>query len=421
MVLLILLSTGAGPFPGIFPSGGVITPGVEKWSLEGILDQLWHLVPAGAHADPGLPRGVRPGHAVLAGRRAAPGLPDHRARQGDEGEAGAPPARRPQRPAADDHAGLPQHRLHRRRARSRSRRCSPGPASACCPTRRSADRTCRCCRPSSCSSRWPWSSPTWWPTSWSQPSTPGSAHEQHRAAASSPCLRAPSGGRGAGRRLAAVLDRIPGQRAGLAGLGILAVFVVLALAAPLLFSEDELDVTEGDRRGAGATDPGLPARHRRVRPLGARPRRLGRPGVAARRHLRHRDLDGHRHPGRHRVRALRRLGGRRPGAAHRLVPRHPVPAAGHRAGHGPRVVAAQHHRRDRRDVVAGHGPAGAGPDPGRRGPAVPRARPGARRRALAPDDAARAAQRHAAGARQHHPDRGDRDPVRDHAVVPRAR
>jgi peptide/nickel transport system permease protein len=43
MVLLILLSTGVGPLPGIFPSGGTITPGVDKWSLEGILDQLWHL------------------------------------------------------------------------------------------------------------------------------------------------------------------------------------------------------------------------------------------------------------------------------------------------------------------------------------------------------------------------------------------
>jgi peptide/nickel transport system permease protein len=43
MVLLILLSTGVGPLPGIFPSGGVITPGVDKWSLEGILDQAWHL------------------------------------------------------------------------------------------------------------------------------------------------------------------------------------------------------------------------------------------------------------------------------------------------------------------------------------------------------------------------------------------
>jgi peptide/nickel transport system permease protein len=43
MVLLILFSTGVGPFPGIFPSGGTLTPGVDQWSLEGILDQLWHL------------------------------------------------------------------------------------------------------------------------------------------------------------------------------------------------------------------------------------------------------------------------------------------------------------------------------------------------------------------------------------------
>jgi peptide/nickel transport system permease protein len=43
MVLLILFSTGVGPFPGIFPSGGTITPGLDPWSLEGILDQAWHL------------------------------------------------------------------------------------------------------------------------------------------------------------------------------------------------------------------------------------------------------------------------------------------------------------------------------------------------------------------------------------------
>jgi peptide/nickel transport system permease protein len=43
MVLLILFSTGVGPFPGLFPSGGTITPGLDPWSLEGILDQLWHL------------------------------------------------------------------------------------------------------------------------------------------------------------------------------------------------------------------------------------------------------------------------------------------------------------------------------------------------------------------------------------------
>jgi peptide/nickel transport system permease protein len=43
MVLLILLSTGVGVLPGIFPSGGVITPGVDRWSLDGIGDQAWHL------------------------------------------------------------------------------------------------------------------------------------------------------------------------------------------------------------------------------------------------------------------------------------------------------------------------------------------------------------------------------------------
>jgi peptide/nickel transport system permease protein len=43
MVLLILLSTGTGIFPGIFPSGGTITPGVDPWTVEGVLNQLWHL------------------------------------------------------------------------------------------------------------------------------------------------------------------------------------------------------------------------------------------------------------------------------------------------------------------------------------------------------------------------------------------
>jgi peptide/nickel transport system permease protein len=44
MVLLILFSTGVGPFPGIFPSGGTITPGLDPNSLEGLLDRAWHLV-----------------------------------------------------------------------------------------------------------------------------------------------------------------------------------------------------------------------------------------------------------------------------------------------------------------------------------------------------------------------------------------
>jgi peptide/nickel transport system permease protein len=43
MVLLILFSTGVGPFPGIFPSGGTLTPGLDQWSVEGVLDQAWHL------------------------------------------------------------------------------------------------------------------------------------------------------------------------------------------------------------------------------------------------------------------------------------------------------------------------------------------------------------------------------------------
>lgn len=43
MMLLILLSTGVGVFPGIFPSGGTLTPGLDPWSVEGVLDQAWHL------------------------------------------------------------------------------------------------------------------------------------------------------------------------------------------------------------------------------------------------------------------------------------------------------------------------------------------------------------------------------------------
>ncbi len=43
MVLLILFSTGVGPFPGLFPSGGTITPGLDPWSVDGVLDQAWHL------------------------------------------------------------------------------------------------------------------------------------------------------------------------------------------------------------------------------------------------------------------------------------------------------------------------------------------------------------------------------------------
>lgn len=43
MVLLILFSTGVGVFPGLFPSGGTLTPGLAQWSAEGVADQAWHL------------------------------------------------------------------------------------------------------------------------------------------------------------------------------------------------------------------------------------------------------------------------------------------------------------------------------------------------------------------------------------------
>ncbi len=43
LLLLAVFSVGLGPIPGIFPTGGLITPGVDPTSLEGILDQAWHL------------------------------------------------------------------------------------------------------------------------------------------------------------------------------------------------------------------------------------------------------------------------------------------------------------------------------------------------------------------------------------------
>ena len=72
----------------------------------------------------------------------------------------------------------------------------------------------------------------------------------------------------------------------------------------------------------------------------------------------------------------------------------------------------------RRHQLAGHGAADPQPDPLDQGAALPRAGPGPRRRPMAPDDAARAAQRDADGVREHHADGVDRDPHRDHAELP---
>jgi peptide/nickel transport system permease protein len=43
LLLLALFSVGAGPIPGIFPTGGLISPGLDPTSVEGVLDQAWHL------------------------------------------------------------------------------------------------------------------------------------------------------------------------------------------------------------------------------------------------------------------------------------------------------------------------------------------------------------------------------------------
>ncbi|MCU0300026.1 MAG: ABC transporter permease [Candidatus Nanopelagicales bacterium] len=44
MILLITFGVGVGFVPGVFPIGGIITPGVDPTSLAGVLDVMWHMV-----------------------------------------------------------------------------------------------------------------------------------------------------------------------------------------------------------------------------------------------------------------------------------------------------------------------------------------------------------------------------------------
>jgi len=44
MIILIVFAVGIGPFPGIFPIGGLSTPGVDTSTPAGWLDVAWHLV-----------------------------------------------------------------------------------------------------------------------------------------------------------------------------------------------------------------------------------------------------------------------------------------------------------------------------------------------------------------------------------------
>jgi peptide/nickel transport system permease protein len=44
LMLIATLAVGFGPIPGLFPTGGLITPGVDPSSLAGVVDIAWHLV-----------------------------------------------------------------------------------------------------------------------------------------------------------------------------------------------------------------------------------------------------------------------------------------------------------------------------------------------------------------------------------------
>ncbi|HEX6249290.1 MAG TPA: ABC transporter permease [Nocardioidaceae bacterium] len=43
LMLMSIFAVGFGPIPGLFPTGGLVSPGVDPWSLEGLLDVAWHL------------------------------------------------------------------------------------------------------------------------------------------------------------------------------------------------------------------------------------------------------------------------------------------------------------------------------------------------------------------------------------------
>lgn len=43
LILAALLTQGVGFLPSIFPVSGLITPGLDPWSVEGVVDQMWHL------------------------------------------------------------------------------------------------------------------------------------------------------------------------------------------------------------------------------------------------------------------------------------------------------------------------------------------------------------------------------------------
>lgn len=44
LILFAVFAVGLGPIPSLFPIGGLRTTGIDPWSLDGVIDQAWHLV-----------------------------------------------------------------------------------------------------------------------------------------------------------------------------------------------------------------------------------------------------------------------------------------------------------------------------------------------------------------------------------------
>ena len=44
LILFAVFAVGLGPIPHLFPIGQLIDTGLDPWSLDGIINQAWHLV-----------------------------------------------------------------------------------------------------------------------------------------------------------------------------------------------------------------------------------------------------------------------------------------------------------------------------------------------------------------------------------------
>ena len=232
------------------------------------------------------------------------------ARQGPARRRRAAAARRAQRAAADDDARPRSTSASWSPGRSPSRRSSRSPASGCSSNEalddpgllgaagHVPDRVGRRDR-----------RPTSWPTCSTASSTRGCGHERRRPQPAHSAARCSRRRRSAALRRTWRLFRANRVRA------------CSGWSADLLRAGRRLRAAarrprrprghQGHRRRARAAVRGVPAGHRRERPLGADPADLGLAHLAVRRAAGDADLDGDRHPGRADVRVLRGVAGRR--------------------------------------------------------------------------------------------------------------